>query len=129
MAKTWLLDTETKGTGAHVVPLEKARKRPRKERELSTVTLERPPRPGKAPEPDAGPLTFKVLDIRSGQVLGEGIDARATVEVLEEIGSVVDVRIYAWDQKSARWRLLKLEEQRALWQFRGSAATAHAAPG
>jgi hypothetical protein len=28
MAKTWVLDTETKGTGAHVVPLEKVQRRP-----------------------------------------------------------------------------------------------------
>ena len=28
MAKTWVLDTETKGTGANVVPLEKVQRRP-----------------------------------------------------------------------------------------------------
>jgi hypothetical protein len=28
MAKTWVLDTETKGTGANVVPLEKALRKP-----------------------------------------------------------------------------------------------------
>jgi hypothetical protein len=28
MGKTWILDTETKGTGANMVPLEKARKEP-----------------------------------------------------------------------------------------------------
>ena len=44
MAKTWRLDTETKGTGAHVVPLENAPQRSEAEQELATVTLERPPR-------------------------------------------------------------------------------------
>ena len=121
MAKTWLLDTETKGTGAHIVPLEKAHEGPRKDQDLATVTLERPPRLPHAPEEPPGPLTFKVLDIRSGRVLGEGIDTRATVEVLEDVGSVVDVRIYVWVPKAARWRLLRLDEQRALWEFRGEA--------
>jgi len=121
MAKTWVLDTETKGTGAHMVPLEEALKKARKERDLATVTLERPPRQATAAEPPPGPLTFKVLDVRSGQVLSEGLDARATVELLEDVGSVVDVRIYVWMQRAGRWRLLTLEEQRALWGFRGNA--------
>ncbi len=34
MGKTWILDTETKGTGAHVVPLEKALKKPSPEQDL-----------------------------------------------------------------------------------------------
>jgi hypothetical protein len=45
MAKTWVLDTETKGTGANVVPLEKVQRRPE----------ERPaPRP-KRPAPTGKP--------------------------------------------------------------------------
>ena len=119
MAKTWVLDTETKGTGAHMVPLEKVLKGPSRERDLSTVRLERPPRPAGAPEQAAGPLTFRVLDIRSGELLAEGIDARATVDLLQGVGSIVDLRIYVWMQKAARWRLLTLDEQRALWLFRG----------
>ncbi|MCW3067616.1 MAG: hypothetical protein JWL67_241 [Solirubrobacterales bacterium] len=121
MAKTWVLDTETKGTGAHIAPLEKVQQGPRKEQELATVKLERPPRAPRAQGLPAGPLTFKVLDIRSSEVLSEGLDARATVEVLAGVGSVVDVRIYVWMQKAARWRLLTLAEQRALWRFRDAA--------
>ncbi len=118
MGKTWILDTETKGTGAHMVPLEKAlQKRSRKE-DLAVVTLEGPPG---VPEPVAppAPLNFKVVDIRSSEVLAEGIDARATVDLLEGVGSVVDVRIYVWAPLSKRWRLLTLDEQKALWGFRG----------
>ncbi len=124
MAKTWVLDTETKGTGANVVPLEKVLKGPSRELELATVRLERPPRPDGEPEQAAGPLTFKVLDIRSGELLAEGIEARATVDLLEGVGSIVDVRIYVWMQKAARWRLLTLDEQRALWLFRGQTTAA-----
>jgi hypothetical protein len=41
MAKTWVLDTETKGTGANMVPLEKVLKRP----EAPEKPLPRPKRP------------------------------------------------------------------------------------
>jgi hypothetical protein len=120
MAKTWRLDTETKGTGAHVVPLENAAERPAQEQALATVTLERPPRVIDEPEP-LGPLTFKVVDIRSSQVLAEGIETRATVDLLGNVNSVLDVRIYVWMQRAGRWRLLTLDEHRALWRFRGRA--------
>jgi hypothetical protein len=118
MAKTWILDTETKGTGAHVVPFEKALATTVEEQDLATVTLERPPR-ARAVEAPPGPLKFKVLDIRSSRILGEGVDMRAAVELLQETGSVVDVRIYVWMPRAARWRLLTLAEQKALWEFRG----------
>jgi len=121
MAKTWRLDTETKGTGAHVVPLEKVPERSAAEQELATVTLERPPRKIEQPQP-LGPLTFKVLDIRSGEVLAEGTDTRETIELLADVRSVLDVRIYVWMQRAGRWRLLTLEEQRAIWRFRDRVA-------
>jgi hypothetical protein len=121
MAKTWRLDTETKGTGAHVVPLDQAGEHSAASEELATVTLERPPRMPEQPEP-LGPRTFKVLDVRSSQVIAEGTDTRGTLELLADIGSMLDVRIYVWMQRAGRWRLLGLDEQRALWRFRGRAA-------
>jgi hypothetical protein len=122
MGKTWILDTETKGTGAHVVPLEEALQRRSPEQDLAVVALERLPRPTESIEP-AAPLEFKVVDIRSSQVLAEGIGVRATVDVLEDIDSVVDVRIYVWARAAGRWRLLTLGEQKALWGFRGRIAS------
>jgi hypothetical protein len=117
MAKIWRLDTETKGTGAHVVPLEKAPERAAGDEELATITLQRPPRRIEQPPP-LGPLTFRVLDIRSGEVLAEGTDTRETIDLLMGVRSVLDVRIYVWMQRADRWRLLTLDEQRALWRFR-----------
>jgi hypothetical protein len=118
MAKTWILDTETKGTGAHVVPLEEALQKPSPREDLALVTLEGPPRPAEPAEPLA-PMSFKIVDVRSSHVLAEGIGARAAVELLEEVGSVVDIRIYVWARPARRWRLLTLDEQKALWGFRG----------
>src|SRR5262249_2894821 len=81
MGKAWILDTETKGAGAQVAPLQK-RGRPARERELATVRLARPPRPTEAPERPL-PRKFKVLDVMSGRVLAEGVGAPAVVELLE----------------------------------------------
>ena len=126
MAKTWVLDTETKGTGAHIAPLPRARAEPLSERELALVLFKRPPRPARPQEP-ALPLRFKVVDVMSARVLAEGIGARATVDLLAGMRSVTDVRIFLWIERTGRWRLLTLAEQKALWGFRRrSLATAHA---
>jgi hypothetical protein len=122
MGKTWLLDTETKGTGAHVVPLEQALEHgASEERDLAVIALERPRRASKPIETPA-PLMFKVVGVMSARVLAEGITARTTVDLLAELRSVLDVRIYVWMQRAERWRLLSLQEQKALWGFRQGAA-------
>jgi hypothetical protein len=123
MGKTWILDSETKGTGANMVPLEKVLKKPSSEQDLVVVALDRPPRATKSIEPLA-PLKFKIVDVRSSRVLTEGASARATVDLLEGIGSVVDIRIYVWMQRAERWRLLTLDEQKLLWEFRQPAPVA-----
>jgi hypothetical protein len=117
VAKTWVLDTETKGTGAHIAPLQPAREEPLSERELALVLFKRPPRPLQSHEPVL-PLRFKVVDVMSARVLAEGIGARATVDLLEDMRSVTDVRIFLWLETTGRWRLLTLAEQKALWGFR-----------
>ena len=52
----------------------------------------------------------------SGRVLAEDADARATVHVLEEVRSVVDVRVYVWQPRAKKWRLLSMGEQKAMWE-------------
>jgi hypothetical protein len=118
MAKTWVLDTETKGTGAHVVPYEKTLQRARIEQELALVELDRTPRPRRPAAPPE-PLRFKVVNVLSSQVLADGAGAREAVQALERMRSALDARIYVWSTKKDRWRLLTLEERRVLWGFRG----------
>ncbi len=67
MAKTWILDTETKGTGAHMVPLEDALRKRSSEEDLAVVTLKAPPGPPRTPEPAEAPapLSFRIVDVRS----------------------------------------------------------------
>ena len=118
MAKTWVLDTETKGTGAHIAPLKS--EPARGERELATVAFERPPRPLEPPAPPAA-RTFKVVDVLGARVLAEGVDARATLALLAGMRSALDARVYVWDASAERWRLLTLEEHRTMWRMREGA--------
>jgi hypothetical protein len=50
--------------------------------------------------------------------LTEGADTPATLDLLGEQRSVVDVLIYVWRPAAASWRLLTLGEQNALWRNR-----------
>jgi hypothetical protein len=114
MAKVWVLDTGTKGTGASVVPLEKKPAAPGASAELPYVPPKRAPRPPKAPEPRK-PRRFRVVDVVTGQVLAQDADVRATLDVLADVRSVVDVKISVWRPEAQSWRLLTLAEQKALW--------------
>jgi len=112
MSKVWVLDTSTKGTGASVVPLESTLEKdggsPLK------VVKARPRKREKEPAPRK-PRRFKVVDLVSSETLAEGARMRATLDVLQEVRSAVDVRIFVWDDDADRWHLLTLSEQRALW--------------
>jgi hypothetical protein len=116
VGKVWVLDTETKGTGAEMVPLEKLLRRPepaRKPRRRRPQT----PKPAPAPEPRP-PLRFRVTDAMTREVLAEDADAAETMELLRGLRSVVDVDIAVWEPNSKRWRTLTLGERQAVWRHR-----------
>jgi hypothetical protein len=119
MTKTWVLDTETKGTGANVVPLEKRKTKPEQSREALYVPRKHVPRPPKPPAPKPA-RTFKVVEVVSRQVLAEGTDVRTTVDVLKSVRSIVDVQVYVWQPDRETWRMLGLDELRVLWGYRGA---------
>jgi len=85
VGKVWVLDTETKGTGANMVPLEKVLRKPSAPAEQLSVAPRprRRPRRAKAPEPKPARV-FKVLDLMTRQPLIEGASVRETVELLKE---------------------------------------------
>ena len=118
--RVWVLDTETKGTGAEMVPLEKVLRKGSSGEPLY-VPPKRAPRPVEPPEPPP-PREFKIVDVTTRDVLGERLDTRAAIAALANVASVVDVRIYVWDHRAEKWVLLTLGEQKALWAFRGAAA-------
>jgi hypothetical protein len=121
VGKIWVLDTETKGTGANMVPLERTLKKPASDRVRGFVFAERKP---PAPPAPPGPRQFKVLNVVTREVLAEGADARTTIALLEQFPSIVDVIIWVWNPSAERWRMLSLDETRVLWDYRGRASAA-----
>ena len=118
MGRVWVLDTETKGTGAEMVPLDSIVNKKRAPRQDEVfVNPRRTPREPKPEEPRA-PLSFKIVDVVSQQVLADGAGTREALEVLDGVRSLVDVRIYLWRPQAEKWRLLTLAEQRRLWERR-----------
>jgi hypothetical protein len=118
MGKVWVLDTETKGTGAEIRPLETADEGVLKGGQSAIVVRERRPKPPKPAEP-TGPRRFKVVDVMTKRVLAADAPLDATVELLEGVRSIVDVGISVWEPKAARWQELSLREKQMLWGFRG----------
>jgi hypothetical protein len=115
--RVWVLDTETKGTGAQMVPLENVQKKPEPENRPLFVPRKRQPKP----EPDPGPRPprrFKVVDISSRQVLADGAGLRLTLELLGGLRSSVDVNVHVWEPQEERWRRLTLGERQLLWERR-----------
>jgi hypothetical protein len=117
MGRTWVLDLDPSGTGAEMRPLDSVLRKPEPKPDLGLVPRKPQQRPADAPAPRA-PRRFKVVDVMTAQVKAEHASARATVDLLNDVRSVADVRIYVWEQEAERWRLLTLAEQRTLWGLR-----------
>src|SRR4051812_22743798 len=114
--KLWVLDTETKGTGAQMVPLEKVQEKPGpKERPIPVMRHQPKPKPEPAPRP---PRRFKVTDIATREVLAEDAGVRATLELLGGLRSSVDVTVHVWEPEDEGWRRLTLPERQLLWERR-----------
>ncbi len=112
MGKVWVLDTETKGTGAQMVPIEKIENdSPARAPVIVRPKPERPPA-----ERQPTPRRFKVIDVLSRRVLAEGADARTAVEVLRDARSIVDVGVYVWRPEAETWRMLSHREKSMLWE-------------
>jgi hypothetical protein len=117
MGRDWVLDLDPSGTGAEMRPLDSVLRKPEPKPDLALVRREPQPRPEAAPEPRK-PRRFKVVDVMTGALKADDASTRATVELLKDVRSVGDVRVYVWNDDAERWRLLTLGEQRALWELR-----------
>jgi hypothetical protein len=128
MAKVWILDTSTKGTGATMVPLDSILRKPSGHAEPIYVPPPAAPKEP-APGPPHRPRRFRIVDVRSREVLAEDVPARAAIEALRGVGSIVDVTVYVLEPDEGKWRLLTFDEQRQLWNRRAAApATPTGAP-
>jgi hypothetical protein len=119
----WVLDTETKGTGAEMVPLEKVERDRSPQAPRVRTSVLRPDRPRTGPEADPAPAEqaprrFTVESVMTGLVLADDVGAREAVEALRSAESVIDVRIDVFDAAEQGWRPLTLAEKKMLWAFR-----------
>jgi hypothetical protein len=119
MAKTWVLDSETKGTGAHIAPLPAGPRAP--ERELN-LTRFRPPLRDAGAAAARRPRSFRVVDVLGNRVIAEDVLLAGAIEALRGLRKALDARVYVREPGSARWRLLTLAETRALWELRHGGA-------
>jgi hypothetical protein len=117
--RAWVLDTETKGTGAEMVPLDKVERKPGPSAEPFFVPPKRRPPAPKPPEP-RGRRRFRVVDVMTREVLADDVDARTTLEVLAGLRSSIDANVYVWEPDRDSWRLLTVGEQRLLWERRAA---------
>jgi hypothetical protein len=121
MATTWVLHTETKGTGAQMVPLEQITNR-----SSSTEPVFVPRKVAKTPvrevpKPKAA-RRFRIVDVMTRQVLADDVGTRAAVDALRDVRSVVDVNVYVWQEERGGWWLLSLAEQRTMLELARASA-------
>jgi hypothetical protein len=114
--KTWVLDTGTKGTGAEMVPLEKVLTEPGPGPAPAVRSRKR--RPPTRPPANREPRSFKVVDVMTGKVLAEHVEAREALDALAGMPTIVDARVYVWQPAKRRWRMLTLGEQKTMWERR-----------
>jgi hypothetical protein len=123
----WVLDTETKGTGAEMIPLEKAQRRKSSQSPRERIRVLRRPSQSKD-EPgidelddscrseEVRPRRFKLVNVLRRQVVAEDVGAREIVQALEGVPSIADVHIYVKQDAEEPWRLLTFAEKRAFFQ-------------
>jgi hypothetical protein len=121
MGRVWVLDTETKGTGAEMVPLDKVLRRPEPRPEPLLVAPKPKPREPAPPAPRP-PRRFRIVDVATQAVLADDVGPRDALGALAGVRSSVDVHVSVWEPGDERWRLLTLAEQRAMWERRGRAS-------
>jgi len=96
-----------------MVPLDKAEAKQAAPGHQVVVVKERAKRE-KPPAP-RGPRRFRVVDVMTRELLADDVDARATVDLLKGVRSVVDVSVQVWEEQAGQWQQLTQREQRMLW--------------
>lgn len=126
VGRTWVLRTDTKGTGAQMVPLERVTER---QTEVEPVFVPRKPGPRPDPEPaPKAPRRFRIVDVMTREALVDDVGAREAVDALRAVRSVVDVSIYVWQEERERWLPLPFAERRLLFDLSRRAPADPAGP-
>ena len=115
--KTWVIDTETKGTGAQVIPFSKQPPPPAAPVRPQPVGRRRTPLPEPGAAPRA-PRRFRAIGVMSRAVLADDVELPELLVALGRVAKVGDVSLFVWAVEAERWRLLTLAEQQAVWKRR-----------
>jgi hypothetical protein len=102
MGKTWVLDTETKGTGANMVPLEKVLEKPHPE--ADPAPARRPRRAPEAEKPNPAPRRSRRPVSKTSTELPPGhVRKRATGEIgkVEAVDSRAGTARVRWLKRGA----------------------------
>jgi hypothetical protein len=93
MGKTWVLDTETKGTGANMVPLEKVQAKPESRRRKPARRARTPEEPvrTRAPKPAREPQTTST-PLPAGHVRKKGTGEIGRVQSIDAKAGTANVR-------------------------------------
>src|ERR671919_2949968 len=91
MGKTWVLDTETKGTGANMVPLEKAQAKPEPRRRKPARRTRTPEEPGRTRGPKPEPQTTST-PLPAGHVRKKGTGEIGRVQSIDAKAGTANVR-------------------------------------
>jgi hypothetical protein len=122
---TWVLDTETKGTGAEMVPLERLQERKRlrgKRRRIRVIDRTKPEaRIEPQPEAPRGPRRFRIVDVLTRRVLADDVGVSDALHALRGVERIVDANVYVWEPREGDWRPLTMPERRTLWGMRDAA--------
>jgi hypothetical protein len=113
-SKVWVLDTETKGTGAQMVPIEK---RAADGGGRGAIVVKPRPAP-EAPVIRRRPHRFKIVDVMTRQTLAEDVDLRGALDLMRGLRSVVDIDVFARVEEADEWRHLSQHERRLIWERR-----------
>lgn len=114
MGTTWVLHTETKGTGAQMVPLEKEQQRPKTAPPEFIRPQKRTPDRAQPLAKPKSPRRFRIVDVMTRRALVGDAGIHDALAALKDVRSVVDVNVSVYDEDRGRWRALTFEEQRVL---------------
>ena len=92
MAKTWVLDTETKGTGAHMVPLEKVLEEPEREAPRRRSAPAPKPRRAQRGRAAARPVERSATPLPAGHVRKQATGEIGKVQAVDAKAGTVTVR-------------------------------------
>lgn len=92
MAKVWVLDTETKGTGASVVPLENVQRRPERPEERAQRPRRPAPRGRRKPRPRQGEPERSATPLPPGHVRKKATGELGKVQAVDARAGTATVR-------------------------------------